>query len=79
MLSQAVLIAAVIDLIGVNIKGGVIWSHWLTVPYLTVILLLFCFSDGDCQAAQRNFSSNYAFPVTRGEFSMLRFYSFVLM
>lgn len=34
MLSQAVLIAAVIDLIGVNINGGVLWSHCLfhTLP-----------------------------------------------
>lgn len=34
MLSQAVLIAAVIDLIGVNINGWVIWSYCLfrTLP-----------------------------------------------
>lgn len=41
----------------------------LTVSYFTVS---FCSSfvspDGDCQAAKRNFSSNHAFPVARGEF-----------
>lgn len=43
MLSQAVLIAAVIDLIGVNIKGGVMWSHCLfhTLPSHFAPLLFF--------------------------------------
>lgn len=43
MLSQAVLIAAVIDLIGVNIKGGVILSHCLfhTLPSHFAPLLSF--------------------------------------
>ena len=76
MLSQAVLIAAVIDLIGVNIRGGG-WGVEGRRSGLCKVTLLctqashfafpFCFPDGDRQKAQRNFSSNYALPVTRGE------------
>lgn len=73
MLSQAVLIAGVIGLIGVNIKGGVMCSHCVlhTPPTYVAslsIFLLFFFPDGDCQTTECNFSSNYAFPVTRGRF-----------
>lgn len=70
MLSQAVLIAAVIDLIGVNINGRVVRGdglfHTLTSHFAS-LLSPPPLPDRDSQTAQRNPGSNHAFPVTRGE------------